>query len=242
MDGRRAARIAGWTVAGALVVLALAATSFCVAFRAKRNANVVIVPDWTGVARDEATRRAAELGLVFEVAERRHDPGVAADRVLSQEPGPATKVRRGRTIRAVVSLGGETITVPEVTGQPSRQVEMEIRRLGLVPGWDARVHDAATDAGRVIAQSPSGGTLSVPGEPVHRLVSEGARPARFVMPDLRERTLREVQEWITLCGFRAGPVRRVRSDGRAAGTVVGQLPLPGHPIERRDAVELSVAE
>jgi beta-lactam-binding protein with PASTA domain len=62
------------------------------------------------------------------------------------------------------------------------------------------------------------------------------------MPDLAGRTLRDAQEWITLCGFRGGVVRRVPSDGRLSGTIVGQLPLSGYPVARRDVVELTVAD
>jgi beta-lactam-binding protein with PASTA domain len=62
------------------------------------------------------------------------------------------------------------------------------------------------------------------------------------MPDLAGRTLREAQEWITLCGFRSGAVRRVPAEGKRSGTIVGQLPLSGYPIAPRDVVELTVAD
>ena len=81
----------------------------------------------------------------------------------------------------------------------------------------------------------------MPGERVHLLISEGARPRRYVMPDLSGLPLREVEDWITLCGFRKGPVRRLPVDGKLSGTVVGQLPPAGWPIGRRDVVELTVA-
>jgi beta-lactam-binding protein with PASTA domain len=62
------------------------------------------------------------------------------------------------------------------------------------------------------------------------------------MPDLTGKTLREAQEWITLCGFRRGAVRRVPADGKPSGMIVGQLPLSGYPIARREVVELTVAD
>lgn len=241
MDWKRAARRTGWTLGGGALVLAVGVTSFCVALKADRRSNLLEVPDWTGRAREAAAAEASTLGLGFEVSGQQHDVGVAADHVLHQEPAPGTQVRKGRTIRVVVSLGGETITVPSLIGQPSRQAELEIRRQGLIPGVEARVHGAGP-AGQVVDQFPSGGSLTVGGERVDRLVSDGPRSPRFVMPELAGRPLREAQEWINLCGFRNGAVRRIRADGRASGTVVGQSPLPGRPIERRDVVELTVAE
>jgi serine/threonine-protein kinase len=242
MDWKRAARVGVWVALGGAVVGAVGLASFCVALRSDRRSNLVEVPDWIGRGREEALAQAQSLGLVFEVGELRHDPGVAVDRIVQQEPAPGTQVRHGRTIRVVVSLGGETLTVPKVIGQPARQAELELRRSGLTPGWEARIHDATIPASQVIDESPPPGTLSVSGDRVHRLVSEGPRTPRFVMPDLTGRTLREVQEWITLCGFRSRAVRRVPAEGRRPGTVVGQLPLSGYPVARRDVVELTVAE
>ena len=134
------------------------------------------------------------------------------------------------------------MTVPGLTGQPARQAELELRRQGLTPGWEARIHDGVVPLGRVIDQAPAAGSLSVSGDRVHRLVSDGPRTPRWVMPDLAGRTLRDAQEWITLCGFRSGAIRRVPSEGKRSGTIVGQLPLSGYPIARRDIVELTVAD
>lgn len=242
MNRQRALRVAGLVVAGGCIVLAVGVTSFCVALRAERRSNVLQVPDWTGKARADAAAEAASLGLGFEVGEERHDAAISSGLIVAQEPAPNTTVRRGRSIRVVVSLGGETLNVPAIAGQPARQADLEIRRQGLASGRETRVHDASADAGRVMDQFPAQGALATSGERVDRLVSEGARTPRWVMPDLRGRPLRVAQEWITLCGFRAGAVQRVRGDGAVPGTIVGQRPLPGWPVDKRDAVELSVAE
>ena len=242
MNWRRIGVGAAWILGGAFVIAVVAIISFCAALRSERRENVVVVPDWIGRSRDEASAQAAQLSLNFEVAELRHDPGVAVDRIVQQEPPGGIQVRRGRTIRVVVSLGGETLTVPSLIGQPARQAELALRRHGLTPGWEARIHDDAAPPSQVIGVAPVAGSLSVSGERVHRLVSDGPRTPRWVMPDLAGLTLREVREWINLCGFRNGAVRRVPADGRRAGTIVGQLPLSGYPIARRDVVELTVAE
>ena len=242
MDWKRAARLGLLAVLGCAVVGTVGLASFCVALRSDRRSNLVEVPDWIGRGREEAIAQAETLGLVFEVGELRHDPGVAVDRIVQQEPAPGTQVRHGRTIRVVVSLGGETLTVPSVIGQPARQAELELRRSGLTPGWEARIRDAAIPASQVIDQAPAPGTLSVSGDRVHRLVSDGPRAPRFVMPDLTGQTLHDAQEWITLCGFRSRAVRRVPAEGKRSGTIVGQLPLSGYPVARRDIVELTVAD
>ena len=242
MKWKRLGRAMLWTIGGGTIAFTVGLASFCVALRSDRRSNLVEVPDWIGHGREEALARAQELGLVFEVAELRHDPGVAVDRIVEQEPTAGSQVRHGRTIRVVVSLGGETLTVPSVIGQPARQAELELRRFGFTPGWESHIKNNDVPVSQVIDEAPAAGTLSVSGERIHRLVSDGPRAARFVMPDLTGRTLRDVQEWITLCGFRSRAVRRVPVAGKRSGTVVGQLPLSGYPIAPRDVVELTVAD
>lgn len=240
MNARRAFKIAGIGAAGSLVVVAVATLSFCVAYRAQRRSNVVQVPDWIGRTREAAMADASRLGLLLEVSAQRHDAGVAAGRVIQHDPVAGSTVRRGRTVRVTVSLGGETLAVPDLVMMPARQSDAEVRRAGLEPGFEARIHDHQFPAGHVIAQTPAPGALSVSGERVHRLVSDGPRAPRWVIPDLTGRPLQEVRDWITLCGFRSGPVRRIPAEGKPSGTVVGQLPPAGSPITRRDVIELTV--
>ena len=241
MNWRRIARLAALVAGGAALVGLVALMSFCVAFRSDRTSGVLEVPDWTGKPRADAAEEAAALGLGFEVGEERHDPAVSPGRVLAQEPAPKTSVRRGRVIRVVVSLGGETLAVPTIVGAPARQADLEIRRQGFASGFEARVHDPSVPAGRVMDQFPAAGALATPGERVDRLVSDGLRPAVWVMPDLRGRSLRAAQEWITLCGFRAGAVAREPASGKEPGTVLRQRPLPGWPVTKTDTVQLTVA-
>jgi eukaryotic-like serine/threonine-protein kinase len=242
MDWRRVARRVAWVLGLGTLVLFVGATSFCLALRSDRRSEVVEVPDWTGRTQDDAAAEAGALGLAFEVGDQRHDAAVSAGRIIMQEPAPGTNVRRGRSIRVVVSTGGETLTVPSLVGQPSRQADLEIRRQGLASGWESHIHDASTQAGRVLDQAPAAGVLATSGERVDRLVGDGARDPRWVMPDLTGRPLRVAQEWITLCGLRSGAVRRARAADSPAGTVIGQRPRAGWPVTKSDIVELTIAD
>jgi beta-lactam-binding protein with PASTA domain len=62
------------------------------------------------------------------------------------------------------------------------------------------------------------------------------------MPALVGRSREAAERWIEQAGFRRGPVRVIPTAEQRAGTVVGQLPLAGYPIDRRGVVELTVAE
>ena len=190
---------------------------------------------------DQATRQATPLGLVLQVVDRRNDPRVASGRVLQQQPTGGSRVRQGRKLKLVMSLGGRVLTVPDLIGEADRAVEIRLRQDGFAPGDHARVGSRAASAGSILAQVPPPGSPGVPNTRVHRLVSSGPPDLAWVMPDLTGRPREQVERWLETSRFRRGTVRMVRAPGERPGTVVGQLPLAGYPIRRNDIVELTVA-
>ncbi len=239
---RRAAILAAWVFGGAAAVGLAFVLSFWLAMKSEMRSTEVDVPDLDGKTLEEATTATAPLGLQVQVVDRRNDPRVASGRILQQDPGPKASVRRGRKIKVVLSLGGRVLEIPSVVGRGARAVELELSRDGFAAGDEAWVHDASAPSGTVIAQVPPPGSPAVSSTRVHRLVSEGARTATYVMPDLTGLSRTAAERWIGLCGLRPGPVRRVPATGRARGAVVGQLPLAGYPVRSKEIVELTVAE
>jgi serine/threonine-protein kinase len=233
--------VAGWIAVTGVVFVVVFTISFYLAMKMEMRSTEAVVPDVVGLTQAEAERLAAPLGLVVEVADQRNDPAVSSGRVLAQQPLAGSEVRRGRRVKIVLSLGGKVLEVPDLVGQRARTVEITLRREGFVPGDEIGVYDAESPRGTVIAQVPSPGSASVPGERVHRLVSLGPPDQTWVMPDLTDRARTEVQHWLEDVGFRIGPVRQVAHSGRPAGTVVGQLPAAGHPVRSRDVIHLRVA-
>lgn len=238
---RRVAGIALWTAAAGALALLVFAFSFYLAMRVEMRSTEVQVPDLEGLDLDAAHRLVSPLELVLQVNDQRHDPAVASGHVLQQMPPPGSSVRRGRKIKLVLSLGGKVLEVPDLIGHAARAVTIELRQEGFQPGEEARVYDGSAAAGTIIAQVPPPLTPAVPATRVHRLVSAGPRPAVWLMPDLQGLSRREAERRIAAAGFRRGTVRRVRTSGRPADTVVGQLPLAGYPVRSSDVVELTVA-
>jgi serine/threonine-protein kinase len=200
----------------------------------------VAVPRIVGLSTGDALATARELGLTVEFADERHDPDVPGGHVVEQEPAAGVEVRPGRRVRVIVSLGSEVVRLQRVIGRPDRQVAMELRQSGLIPGDAARIASRRATPGTVLAQVPSPGSPAPLGTRVHRLVSAGPLPVRWVMPDLVGRRLSDVEDWIRVGGFRRGAVRQIPGGG-APGIVLGHLPPAGHPLSSKGVIELTVA-
>jgi len=240
--GWRALLIAtAWVVGGAVIVGGAFGVSFYFSVQSVAQANELEVPNLVGLDLEAASETVKPMELRLQVVDQRNDPATPSGRVLEQMPRAGSSVRRGRKVKLVVSLGGEVLAVPNLIGQAARAVEIELRQQGFVPGDQARVKAAGTRTGAIISQVPPPETPAVPSTRVHRLISDGPPDTSWVMPDLTGLRRPDAEGWIAKSGFRRGAVRRVRMGGRPPGTVVGQLPLPGYPVRKRDVVELTVA-
>jgi serine/threonine-protein kinase len=238
---RGAFRLAARAVALAAVAAACGATGFWLALQFGPDVQVVTVPDLAGFPVEEAERRARVAGLELEIVEDRNDPEADPGTVAEQEPAAGAEVARGRRGRVVRSLGSERLVVPDLVGQPAREVEIRLRQIGLEAGVESHAYRRSAPVGSVVAQVPPAGGPASSGTRVHRLVSEGPVPVRWVMPDLAGRRLESVEGWLRWSGLRRGALRRVDAAGREPGTIVGQLPAAGTPVSARGVVELTLA-
>ncbi len=230
-----------WIFGGGALIGFTFAGCFYMSMKSEMRSTEVVVPDLRGLKQVDASQQVENLGLQLQVVDQRHDPDIASGRILQQEPPGGATVRRGRRLKLVLSLGGKTLTVPDLVGKANRAVQIELRRDGFSPGDVARIAAPGQSTGRILAQVPPAGSPGVPNTRVHRLVSDGPPAPRWVMPDLTGRSRRSVERWLDRVGLRYGRARQVSMRNRAPGTIIGQFPLAGHPIEARDVVELTVA-
>jgi serine/threonine-protein kinase len=233
-------RILLWVVGGGALAGAIFVASFYFAMRVEMSSTEVRVPDLAGKTVEEASAQVEPLGLVLQVAEHRNDPAVPSGHILEQSPLAGGSVRRGRKVKLIVSLGDKVLEVPNLVGQASRAVAIELRQLGFTPGYEVRIPSTEAPVGTVLAQVPPSGTPAVPNARVHRLVSDGPERALWVMPDLSGLSRTQAEGWARRNGFRVTS-RSVTIGRRPSGSVIGQLPLAGHPVRTNDIVELTVA-
>jgi serine/threonine-protein kinase len=128
----------------------------------------VSVPDVVGQTQREATRTLEDAG--FEVAvDRSENANVREGTVLAQDPSQG-QLRKGSTVRIVVAVEPERVTVPSVGGSSLEQATATLRGLGLrVSSTEQPVTDPG-QVGTVINQDPAPGTEVEPGDTVSLVV------------------------------------------------------------------------
>lgn len=223
-----------------LFVFGLAAyTSFSLFVRS----GVTTVPDLKGVSREEAANRLADQGLALRKIDEqgRYDDKVPAGRVVQQSPDPRTLVKRGSGVNLVLSAGPQRVEVPTLSGRSLPAAQASLSGSGLGLGKILGAFAPGKDMGTVLEQDPDPGASVAPATVVDLLLAMAAPSERYVMPDLIYRDYEVVRPFFERRGFRFGSVKYERYEGVAAGSILRQFPLPGHPLSQGDAVSLVVA-
>ena len=140
------------------------------------GAELVEIPDFTNLDLLDAADLIRQLGLnlgdVGEEFSDTIDDGV----VISQSIPAGGRVEVGGSVDLVVSLGPESITVPDFTGLTEDEAVELIESSQLRLGRVYEDYDDNLREGLVISQSPRVGSSADPGDSIDLVVSLGSRP------------------------------------------------------------------
>jgi serine/threonine-protein kinase len=237
----RLLRRAAWIIYAGLVAVVFFAASY-IAFNLFVRSGVTSVPEVRGLTLAAAQARLRERALMMDrEGGERYDDEVPAGHVLRQSPEGGDLVKRGSKVELAVSLGPQVVAVPDLAGAALPAAQVTLAAAGLTVGRTLGVYSADGQPGTVVDQSPKPGTRAGAAATVDLFLSRGDPSAVFVMPDLVYRDYEQVRRFFERRGFRLGSVKFESYEGIAAGVVLRQFPLAGHPLSRREVISLVVA-
>ncbi len=223
-----------------LGMLALASLGAYLSLKISVLGTEVEVPNILSLTADEADLLLSSEDLRLEITGERLDDGVSHGRILSQDPLGGSKIRRGRKVKAVLSLGAKLLTVPSVLESSERSARVRINQNGLNLGWITYVYNNMGKT-KVIAQSPSAGKEKLKGGRLNLLVSQGPKKRVYVMPDLIGRDPSSIIPLLESAGLRIGVVNNL-ADAYEQEIIASQYPLPGYPVSEGDVVRLTILD
>jgi len=237
-------------LAQVLVLIIVALSAALISMRFAIHGREVAVPELRGMLPAEAERAAAENGLELARSDHFYSPTIPAGRIVSQQPEPGTRVRRGWRVQAAESLGAQRIEIPAVLGMSPRAAEINIRRRGLEVGASAELPIANSAPDAIIAQTPAPGAEGIASPRISLLYAVPPPEPAYAMPDLTGMTLTEATGLVTGAGLKTvavttappSPADSFANPGARPPTpiVVGQTPAPGTRVTAGASVSLEV--
>ena len=185
------------------------------------NINNLQAPEWLDVDIEYHYDENTPAGVVF-----RQMPTAGSRRKLANE----TETYQ---VTVVVSLGRESILLPQIAGRDVYEVATELRNLGLVV--NTVMQSSPRESGRVLESEPRAGESVPRGTTVTLTVSQGEKQKTVSVPNLCGFSRADALIRLWLCQLNVGEVVEVPSDA-PAGTVFqqshteGTVVLPGTKI------------
>jgi beta-lactam-binding protein with PASTA domain len=218
-----------------------AGASALLTMRAVLTAQEVVVPSLVDKRVPEAGALSSRAGLLVRVEGRRHDPRIAPDRIVAQEPPAGSPLKAHRSIRVWVSLGPRRQRVPAVEGQSLRTARLVLDQAQVPVARVAEI-EAPAEEGTILVQRPAAGDVDALTDGVSLLVSRGRGGRDYVMPDLIGRKADAVIDGLQQAGLKVADVRYRTYPGTAPGVVLRQSPAAGHRVSPRSTVSLDISK
>jgi beta-lactam-binding protein with PASTA domain len=220
----------------------------------------VVVPSLVGQTQGAAVSQLTKLGLKPQL--QNVSSGQPAGLVVAQKPPAGKEVDKGSTVVLNVSRGAAggtttvqtttTTTTSAATGTPSaRAVRVpSVRSLAFTAGLRrlntagfrpvVRYVSSTQPAGRIVAASPSGGTLPR-GSRVRVSVSNGPNPAAATtVPNVVGQDQAAAANALRQAGFKVLVLFRKTTDSSKDGMVLDEQPVAGSSIPRGSYVAIFV--
>jgi eukaryotic-like serine/threonine-protein kinase len=228
----------------ALILFILASVTFLSALTAMRFAiqgREVTMPDVGGMTVAAAHQALQGRGLGMKVEDRIYST-LPVDVVVRQSPPPKMRVKIGQYTHVVLSLGPQTVKIPQLVGMSVRAAQIELLRGSMQVGEVSGAHLPEWEEGVVIQQDPASATTDVTSPHVNLLVSLGKPPAVYVMPDLTGLALGEAESKLNGGSLKASRITFSPVPGSAHGAVVNQAPIRGQRVDSTTVIELQAAQ
>ena len=163
--------------------------------------------------------------------------------ILYQYPGQNTKIKPGRRIRVIVSLGSRPVKMPNVVGEPRRDAELIIKALGLDLVKQEWIHSNDFIKGIIARQYPEGDQDVPENTEVILYISDGMPETNVIMPSLIELGLSTALDTLISYNFDTTKVNIQYEEAPELlpETIIDQHPDPGTLTNTDVTVDLIVS-
>jgi len=206
-----------------------------------RHGSEFPLPDFSGQTIVEAQISLDDLGLNHEVTSYEYSPGKEKRIIINQFPIAGTKVKAGRTIKFVVSLGQKLVPIPDLSGKSVRQAMLDLETAGLVLGEIAWAF-SDTLPERVVVFSYPAADMEIPlGSSVNLMVNRGRASHFTYMPKVLGLTLNVAKMRIEDKSLKVGIVTYRTNENYLPETVLEQSEPEGTELDVGTEIDLVVS-
>ena len=138
-----------------------------------KGKEMTVVPEFVGETLEDARAMAAEAGIELEETEE-YSKDVAAGLIIEQQDTQGTSIEKGSSVKITVSLGEQTVKLPDFVGMTLNDATLGITFSTLQENSDT------VDENVIIRQSVKAGTEMTEDTQLYLIVSKGKKTSSVV--------------------------------------------------------------
>ena len=189
---------------------------------------------------EDAKELLEENNLYIAVEGKTHSDEIEEDRIISQHPEKGTMVNPEYTVRVVLSLGPETVLVPDVEKNTKREAEKDLENQGLTLG-EHEYRNSEYPSDTVIGQSIPPNTEVPKGTEISLIISLGPEEKLVTVGNYIGQKLDVAKQMINGDKLKLNKVSERYSDTASKGTVIEQSLAPGETVSEFRSIDLVVS-
>ena len=231
----------GITVAFALACLALCWAILNDSSTLMSEKSDVVLADYSGMTQDEVNAQPqVSSGQITVNWEQSYSNDYAAGYVYKQSPVAGRTVREGQSVTLTVSLGIQSVTVPDVTNYLQADAEQQLKNLG-VSVLVTQAVEPTVASGSVIRTDPAAGSQVAAGSTVVVYVSRPQVSTTAKVPSLVGlSSVNDARTLLVQNKLGLGSTTEQYSD-QPAGTILAQNPAAGSTVKVNSRVSVTVS-
>ncbi len=208
-----------------------------------RHGQEISVPDLTNLFFEDARDKLEQMGLEIIEESKKFDVNniFPIGVIMTQNPKPSSKVKKGRRVYVIVSKGEKAVEMPDLVNLSERNATFMLKNKGLQLG-EIYYDFSGKPNGVVIDQSIPTSTEISPGMFVDLTVSLGFYPDKFVVPDIINRNIKDAKKIIIKAGLTLGSISFEVRDDLLPETVIRQSLDANLEVMQGDTINLLVSK
>lgn len=199
------------------------------------------LPDVTDRPLAEAIEMLKGEGFHPIIKDSVYDEQFAPGSVVQQNPLPFSRVKKGRRVYLVVSIGEKPRYVPRLIGLTPQDAEFRLKEEGLSLNRVVYEFSDFYPRGVVINQSVPPGEIAQKNQKINITVSLGPAPTSLEIPNLVGKSLESAKKELEAVGVSLGHIRYTYKPNLVPGTVLKQSVAPGKAAVKVDSINLLVS-
>jgi len=206
-----------------------------------KHANLVKVPDVTGLNFLEAKNALENAGLEAKQGDIKYDESKPVGMVLEQNPYKGETVKNGRRVYLTVCGGEQLVEVPRLIGKSLRDAKFSLEQRNLQLGETVKKFTNEYPEDIVVSQITQPGSKIKKQSRVDLIISNGPQIGDISIPDFVGKKMADAKKLIEEKKLKVGKITYQSSD-LPAGQVVDQYPKKDKSAKENTPIDLFISK